>query len=76
MVFTWAEIALAFLKLANAIMGKVNDDRQFKAGVDSEIAKTAFAIANKTSAGKAMMEKVNAMSPADVDAGLAGLEPK
>jgi len=75
-MFTWAEIVLLFLKLANAIMGEVNDARQFKAGADSEIAKIALAIANKTAAGKAIMEKVNALSAADVDAGLTGLEPK
>jgi hypothetical protein len=57
-------------------MGEVNDQRQFKAGVDSEIAKIALAIAGKTAAGKKIMEKVNALSAADVDAELTGLEPK
>lgn len=75
-MLTWAEIILLLLKVVNAIMGEVNDARQFKAGADSEIAKIALAIANKTAAGKAIMEKVNALSPADVDAELAGLEPK
>lgn len=75
-MFTWPEIILLLLKLANAIMGEVGNARQFKAGADSEIAKTALAIANKTAAGKAIMEKVNAMSADDVDRELTGLEPK
>lgn len=75
-MFTWAEIVLLFLKLANAIMGQINDQRQFKAGADAEIAKISASILRKTQAGKAMMEKVDAMSEADVDAGLVGLEPK
>lgn len=76
MIFTWPEIALAFLKLANIILGDMRDARQFKAGVESEIAKTSARILQKTAAGKALMEKVNALSSADVDAGLVGLEPK
>lgn len=66
-MFTWPEIVLLFLKLANAIMGEVNDARQFKAGTDAEIAKVSAAILQKTVAGKAMMEKVHAMSDADID---------
>lgn len=75
-MFTWAEIVLLFLKLANAIMGEVGNQRQFQAGVDAEIAKASAAILRKTAAGKAIMEKVDAMSDADVDAALVGLEPK
>lgn len=75
-MFTWPEIALALLKLANIILGDMRDARQFKAGQEAEIAKISAAILKKTAAGKAMMEKVNALSPADVDAGLVGLEPK
>lgn len=75
-MFTWAEIVLLFLRLANAIMGEVGNQRQFQAGVDSAIAKVALAIAGKTAAGKAIMEKVNAMPDEEVDAGLRDLEPK
>lgn len=74
-MFTWAEIVLLFLKLANAIMGEIGDARQFKAGADAEIAKISAAIMRKTAAGKAIMEKVDAMSDAEVDDGLRGLEP-
>lgn len=74
-MITWAEIILLALKVINAIMGEVGNARQFKAGQDAEIAKISAAILQKTAAGKAMMEKVNAMSDADVDSGLRGLEP-
>jgi hypothetical protein len=75
-MFTWPEIVLLFLKLANAIMGEVNDARQFKAGTDAEIAKVSAAILGKTQAAKAIREKVNALTNDAVDAQLAGLEPK
>jgi hypothetical protein len=75
-VFTWPEIILLVLKLANAIMGDVNNQRQFTAGQDAEIAKISAAILRKTAAGKAMMEKVDALSADDVDAALRDLEPK
>ena len=75
-MITWAEIALLILKIVDAIMSQVNNAAQFQAGVDAEIAKVSAAILAKTQAGKAIMEKVNALSDTDVDAGLRGLEPK
>ena len=75
-MFTWAEIVLLILKIANAIMGEIGNQRQFRAGADAEIAKISAAILAKTAEGKLIMEKVNAMSDSDVDAGLRGLEPK
>lgn len=75
-MFTIPEIVLLILKIANAIIQQVGDQKQFDAGVDSEIAKVSQAIMAKTQAGKAIMEKVNALSDKDVDAGLSGLEPK
>ena len=75
-MFTWAEIVLLILKIANAIMGEIGNQRQFRAGADAEIAKISAAILAKTAEGKLIMENVNAMSDSDVDAGLRGLEPK
>jgi hypothetical protein len=75
-MFTWAEIALLVLRIANLIMEQVASNKAFQAGTDAEIAKVSAAILAKTKAGKAIMEKVNAMSEADVDAGLIALEPK
>lgn len=75
-MFTWPEIILLVLKLANAIMGEANNQRQFSAGQDAEIAKISASILRKTAAGKAILERVNALSDDDVDAGLRSLEPK
>ncbi len=75
-MFSWASIILTALKIINQIMGAVNEDKWMQAGADAEIAKISAAILQRTAAGKKMMEKVNAMSDADVDAGLRGLEPK
>lgn len=66
-------LALAVLKLVNFIMGFVNREQLMEAGRQEEIAKVALAIAKKTAAGKAIMEKVNAMSEADVDRELGEL---
>lgn len=75
-MFTYIGLALALLKFINNLMNYIDRETAMKAGADAEIAKTALAIANKTAAGRAIMEKVNAMSPAGVDAELIGLEPK
>ncbi len=75
-MLTWASLALALLKTVNAIMDFMNAKQAKQAGIDSEIAKVSQAILAKTAAGKAIMEKVNALSDSDVDAGLRGLEPK
>jgi hypothetical protein len=75
-MFTWGSIILAALKFINAIMGAVNREKWMQAGADAEIAKISAAILQKTEAGKKIMERVNAMSDAEVDAGLRDLEPK
>lgn len=75
-MITWASVILALLKIVNAIMGAVNREQLMQAGADAEIAKVSASILEKTAAGKAIMERINAMSDADVDAGLRDLEPK
>lgn len=75
-MFTWSDIVLLVLKIADAIMTQIGNQKQFQAGVDAEIAKVSAAILRKTQAGKAIMEKVDAMAETDVDAGLHELEPK
>ena len=69
-------LALAILKFVNFIMSFVDREQLMEAGRQEEIAKVTLAIAQKTAAGKAILEKVNAMSDSDVDAGLRSLEPK
>ncbi len=73
---TWASVILLALKIINAIMGAVNREKWMQAGADAEIAKAALAVLSGTEAGKKIMERVNAMSDAEVDTGLRDLEPK
>ena len=75
-MFTWPEIILLLLRIVNAIIEQVNQDKWIKAGADAEIAKAAAEIMKKTAAGKAIWEKVNALSDADLDAALRNLESK
>jgi len=75
-MLTYAGLALAVLKFVNLLMNYVDREQARQSGIDSEIAKTTLAIAKKTASGKAIMEKINAMSTADVDAALIELEPK
>jgi len=73
---TWVSLVLAILKVVSSIMDYVNQEKLVQSGYDKAIADVSAAILQKTAAGKTIMEKVNAMSSADVDAGLVGLEPK
>ena len=73
---SWISLALSLLKLVNMIMGYVREREMIAKGYDQAIAEVTQSILIKTDAGKAIMEKVNAMSDAEVDAGLRGLEPK
>lgn len=73
---SWISLALALLKFVNAIMTYARERELISKGYDQAIAEVTQSILVKTDAGKAIMEKVNAMSDAEVDAGLRGLEPK
>lgn len=73
---SWISLILAVLKVVNAIMDYVNREKLIQAGYDKAIAEQSAAIMRKTAAGKAIMEKVDAMSDAEVDDSLRGLEPR
>lgn len=75
-MLTYLSLALALLKFVNFLMMKAHEGGLIQQGYDKAIAEITQSILIKTTAGKAIMEKVNAMSDADVDAGLVGLEPK
>lgn len=72
-MFTYASLILAVLKVINSFMNYVNSKELMQAGADAEIAKVSAAILRKTQAGKAIMEKVDAMSDTDVDNALRDL---
>lgn len=73
---TWVSLALALLKFVNSIMTWARERELISEGYDRAIAEQTQAIFEKTTAGKAIMERVNALSDDDVDAELRGLEPK
>ena len=72
----WVSLALALLKLVNGIMTWARERELISEGYDKAIAEVSQSILVKTDAGKKIMEKVNAMAPEEVDAGLRDLEPK
>jgi hypothetical protein len=73
---SWISLALALLKFVNQIMNYARERELISQGHDQAIAEVSQEILRKTDAGKALLEKVNRMSDAEVDAGLRGLEPK
>lgn len=73
---TWVSLALALLKFVNSIMTWARERELISEGYDRAIAEQTQSILIKTTAGKAIMEKVNALSDTDVDAALRDLEPK
>lgn len=73
---SWISLALALLKLVSLWMTWARERELISEGFDKAIAEVALEIVRKTDAGKKIMEKVDAMSDAEVDAGLRGLEPK
>lgn len=75
-MISWLGLALALLKFVNNIMTWARQRELISQGYDQAIAEVSQQILIKTEAGKSIMEKVNRMSDAEVDAGLRGLEPQ
>lgn len=74
-MFDWAKIVLLLLQIVEQIFDYAKRQGYIQQGRDEEIAKQAQAIMVKTSSGKAILERINAMSDTQVDAELRGLEP-
>lgn len=72
----WASLALALLKIVHLIMTWANERGLIAQGYDTAIAEVTQSILVKTTEGKKIMERVNALSDEDVDAELRGLEPR
>lgn len=70
------KLAILVMQFIGKMFDKWRDKGLIDQGYDKAIAEAAQSILVKTTAGKAIMEKVNAMSDAEVDAGLRGLEPE
>lgn len=74
-MLTWVSLALTLLRLVNNIMTWAKERELISEGYDQAIGEVTQQILVKTSAGKAIMEKVNAMDQATVDDELRKLEP-
>jgi hypothetical protein len=72
----WVSLALALLKFVSSLLTWARERELISEGYDKAIAEQSAAILRKTDAGKKILEKVNAMSPSEVDSGLRDLEPK
>jgi hypothetical protein len=72
----WLGLALAVMKFVNLIMGYVDREKAKQDGRNEVIAEMALGIAQRVTTKKVIQEKVDAMSDAEVDAGLRDLEPK
>jgi hypothetical protein len=66
-------LALAILKFVNFIMGKIDREQAKADGRNELIAEQTLLLLERTERGKAIMEKVYAMSDDDVDAEFARL---
>ncbi len=75
-MISWIEIALAVLKLINSLVTWAKERELISEGQRQELAQEAIAIAAKVHTRDQILEKVNALSDADVDSQLRGLEPK
>lgn len=72
----WVNLGLAFLKLANLVLGLVKDQQLIDAGVDKEIARNSVSILARTEIGKQIDFRAAGLTEAQVDAELKDLEPK
>lgn len=75
-MLSWVNLALALLKFVNFVMSWAHDRELISEGQRQEAAKTAVAIATKVKSRNQILEMVNALSDADVDTQLRGLEPE
>lgn len=74
-MFSWISLALTLLKIVNTIMTWARERELINQGYDEAIGEVSQAILAKTTRGKALMEKINAMDETTVDAELGKLVP-
>lgn len=71
----YIQLALALLQISLAFVSWAKQSQALEAGQDEAVAKAAASVLAETKAGKAILDKVAAMSDTDVDKGLKDLEP-
>ena len=74
-MITWGSVILQVLQLVNALISWARREGHIKEGYDRAIAEQAREIFRKSEHARAVVEKIDAMSDAEVDAALVGLEP-
>lgn len=74
-MLTWLQLAIALLKVGNSIILFFQQRQLIDAGYDKAIAEQGQKTLAMSQRGKALLEKINAMDEATVDAELRGLEP-
>jgi hypothetical protein len=73
---SWISLAITLLKIVSSIMTYARERELISRGQDEVIAEVTRSIFEKTTAGKAIMERVNGLSDEEVDAGFRNLELK
>lgn len=73
---SYISLALALLKLVNAIVAWASRRELISEGYRQALGDEAIKIVAKVATKKQIQEKVDAMSMDEVDAGLTDLEPK
>jgi hypothetical protein len=74
-MFAWVQIALALLKVVNAVLDYTKYERARQDGVDEEIARESAKILQKTEFAKKVLAEFTANS-GSADDFLRSLEPK
>jgi hypothetical protein len=66
-VFSWIELALALLKIANSLITWGRERELVSAGQDKQIAEQSAAILVKSDAAKAVMQQMSVLDDKQVD---------
>lgn len=64
---TWAALALALLKVVYSMLTFARERGLISAGYDKAVADQAMAVLGTTTEGKRILEKLNALTPTQLD---------
>ena len=74
-MFTWAQVVLAFLKIASVLLEEGQKRKWIAEGENKAIVKGLLEITRKSDYGKRALEEFTGMSDTDIDDFLRSLEP-
>jgi hypothetical protein len=72
----WISLALGLVKLANGIIGWVQQTKQFNAGHDAAVREAGERLLAQSTEGKKIVDKVSGLSGSALDDALTDLEDK